>query len=167
MMPELETVPVSDFKGYYVKELSQNQIELVKDAQCTGTAVFVRCPPLTCGTRVLFRTSFSNGNVTSNNAYKRHMNKRDEDAASFNKLYQQTLDLLNANSEESTKSSSEEENENNNTIVGLQSRVVGGRASQPTAWPFLIAIYRDGQFHCGGVIISESYVITAAHCMEK
>uniref|UniRef100_A0A8D9F2W7 Serine protease nudel n=1 Tax=Cacopsylla melanoneura TaxID=428564 RepID=A0A8D9F2W7_9HEMI len=45
-------------------------------------------------------------------------------------------------------------------------RVVGGKKSQPGAWPWLIALYRDGFFHCGGVILDESWVMTAAHCVD-
>lgn len=46
-------------------------------------------------------------------------------------------------------------------------RVVGGRASQPAAWPWVVSIYKNGIFHCGGVIINELWVITAAHCVDK
>ncbi|XP_056642016.1 serine protease nudel-like [Diorhabda sublineata] len=47
------------------------------------------------------------------------------------------------------------------------SRVVGGKPSQPTAWPWLVSIYRNGIFHCGGVLIHESWIVTAAHCSDK
>lgn len=46
-------------------------------------------------------------------------------------------------------------------------RVVGGTASNPGAWPWLIALYRDGVFHCGGVILSDQWVLTAAHCVNQ
>lgn len=46
-------------------------------------------------------------------------------------------------------------------------RVVGGVASNPGAWPWLIALYQDGIFHCGGVILSEQWVLTAAHCVNQ
>lgn len=45
-------------------------------------------------------------------------------------------------------------------------RVVGGKKSQLGAWPWLIALYRDGFFHCGGVILDEAWVMTAAHCVD-
>lgn len=48
-----------------------------------------------------------------------------------------------------------------------ESRVVGGKPSQPTAWPWTVAIYRNGMFHCGGVIITQNWVISAAHCVHK
>lgn len=46
-------------------------------------------------------------------------------------------------------------------------RVVGGRSSAPAAWPWVVAIYRDGLFQCGGVLINDEWVMTAAHCFTK
>lgn len=46
-------------------------------------------------------------------------------------------------------------------------RVVGGIASNPGAWPWLIALYQDGIFHCGGVVLSDKWVLTAAHCVNQ
>lgn len=54
----------------------------------------------------------------------------------------------------------------NNETVEL-SRVVGGFPSQPAAWPWVVSIYRNGLFHCGGVIINENWIVTAAHCVDK
>jgi hypothetical protein len=51
-------------------------------------------------------------------------------------------------------------------IRGEEGRVVGGQASQPAAWPWVVALYRDGYFHCGGVLLDESWVMTAAHCVD-
>lgn len=48
-----------------------------------------------------------------------------------------------------------------------ESRVVGGRPSQPAAWPWMVALYRDGMFHCGGVIINQNWIMSAAHCVHK
>jgi hypothetical protein len=47
-----------------------------------------------------------------------------------------------------------------------EGRVVGGQASRPGAWPWVVALYRDGEFHCGGVLLDESWVMTAAHCVD-
>ncbi|XP_015184626.1 PREDICTED: serine protease nudel-like [Polistes dominula] len=49
------------------------------------------------------------------------------------------------------------------TILGI----VGGRTSVPEAWPYLIAMYRDGNFHCGGIILNEYWILTAAHCLVQ
>lgn len=47
------------------------------------------------------------------------------------------------------------------------SRIVGGIPSQPSAWPWIVAIYRNGLFHCSGVIIDEWWILTAGHCTDK
>uniref|UniRef100_A0A1A9V3W1 Lectizyme n=1 Tax=Glossina austeni TaxID=7395 RepID=A0A1A9V3W1_GLOAU len=46
-------------------------------------------------------------------------------------------------------------------------RIVGGSLSVPMEWPFIVAIFRNGDFHCGGSIYSAYWVsiITAAHCV--
>lgn len=46
-------------------------------------------------------------------------------------------------------------------------RVVGGTDAEPLMWPFIVGMYRDGSFHCGGIIQSELWVLTAAHCVAK
>ena len=51
----------------------------------------------------------------------------------------------------------------NDPIVG----VVGGRASRPKAWPFVVGLYKDGRYHCGGAIINENWILTAGHCVDK
>ncbi|KAJ8676459.1 hypothetical protein QAD02_012246 [Eretmocerus hayati] len=42
--------------------------------------------------------------------------------------------------------------------------IVGGQPSSPRAWPFILAITKDGVFHCGGVVLNEIWLLTAAHC---
>lgn len=37
-------------------------------------------------------------------------------------------------------------------------RIVGGSYSEPSAFPFIVAIFRDGRFHCGGSIFNEHWV---------
>ncbi len=46
-------------------------------------------------------------------------------------------------------------------------RVVGGSSAEPLMWPFIVGLYRDGNFHCGGIIQSELWILTAAHCVDK
>lgn len=46
-------------------------------------------------------------------------------------------------------------------------RVVGGSDAEPLMWPFIVGMYRNGNFHCGGIIQNELWVITAAHCVSK
>ncbi|XP_071642079.1 serine protease ndl [Temnothorax longispinosus] len=157
-MPKIQTVrvPENTFQDPYVIVTDNNNIKMMS---CQGTAVFVKCPPLPCGTKALPRQNFSPVFNTTKNNYRRHA--KEQSASEFNKLYRETLGLLNA----SQSMSEEKMQDQNDTIVGSQLRVVGGRASQPKAWPFLVAIYRDGNFHCGGVILTEVHILTAGHCM--
>lgn len=37
-------------------------------------------------------------------------------------------------------------------------RIVGGDRSGPHNWPYIVAIYKDGRFHCGGSILSNVWV---------
>lgn len=39
-------------------------------------------------------------------------------------------------------------------------RIVGGVSATPLNWPFMVAMYQDGSFHCGGVIHTDVWVRT-------
>lgn len=45
--------------------------------------------------------------------------------------------------------------------------IVGGTKCTGEEWPYIVAIYKDGSFHCGGVIHDESWIISAAHCFPQ
>ncbi|XP_054169324.1 clotting factor G beta subunit-like [Oppia nitens] len=51
--------------------------------------------------------------------------------------------------------------------------IVGGISSQPNTWPWIVSIYeRQGydnrpRFICGGTIINEHYILSAAHCFVR
>lgn len=130
--------------------------------RCHETAVYVECPQIPCGTRVLshreLKSSFGRNedsfvgmaiNATSN--------------ATGNVIDQ----IINRIIESSNYAQTTEAAENNaSEIVGSAWRVVGGKASQPKAWPFLVTIHKDGFFRCGGIIINEDWILTAAHCVD-
>ncbi|XP_044584591.1 proclotting enzyme-like isoform X2 [Cotesia glomerata] len=45
-------------------------------------------------------------------------------------------------------------------------RVVGGQPANPKEWPWMVAlIRRDSDQYCGGVLITDRHVLTAAHCL--
>ncbi|XP_055630192.1 serine protease nudel isoform X2 [Toxorhynchites rutilus septentrionalis] len=46
-------------------------------------------------------------------------------------------------------------------------RIVGGVDAEAGAFPFIVAIFRDGKFHCGGSIFNEHWIISAAHCCDN
>ncbi|XP_060565192.1 uncharacterized protein LOC132724366 isoform X3 [Ruditapes philippinarum] len=45
--------------------------------------------------------------------------------------------------------------------------IVGGKDAHPGEWPWHVALYFSGQYFCGGTLISDTFVLTAAHCVEK
>lgn len=51
-------------------------------------------------------------------------------------------------------------------ILG-DARIVGGEGSQPAAWPWVVSVYKNGVFHCSGVVVSELWIVSAAHCVDK
>lgn len=52
-----------------------------------------------------------------------------------------------------------------NTKIGT--RIVGGRPADPQEWPWMAALLRkDMAQYCGGVLITDRHVLTAAHCVQ-
>merc|ERR1711988_338299 len=45
-------------------------------------------------------------------------------------------------------------------------RIVGGFEAQENQWPWQVALFIDNAWFCGGSIISENWVMTAAHCVD-
>ena len=52
-------------------------------------------------------------------------------------------------------------------VIISSSRVVGGEDAVPHSWPMIVSI-RMGKYEhtCGGTILSEWYILTAAHCVD-
>ncbi|XP_034940723.1 proclotting enzyme-like [Chelonus insularis] len=49
-----------------------------------------------------------------------------------------------------------------------RTRVVGGQPADPKEWPWMVALIRRGsRQYCGGVLITDRHVLTAAHCLYR
>lgn len=47
-------------------------------------------------------------------------------------------------------------------------RIVGGRPADPQEWPWMVALLRqETSLYCGGVLITDRHVLTAAHCVYQ
>ncbi|XP_021194028.3 mucin-2 isoform X1 [Helicoverpa armigera] len=46
-------------------------------------------------------------------------------------------------------------------------RVVGGDGAAAGAWPWQAALYRDGDFQCGGTLVHAQWLLSASHCFYQ
>ncbi|UJR11644.1 hypothetical protein I4U23_015825 [Adineta vaga] len=55
-----------------------------------------------------------------------------------------------------------------NSSMTSHSRIVGGETAQPHSWPWIVSLRAHPMGHaCGGSIINEEWILTAAHCLPK
>ncbi|XP_036334672.1 trypsin-1-like [Rhagoletis pomonella] len=45
-------------------------------------------------------------------------------------------------------------------------RIVGGMETEVNEYPWMAMLMRRGDFYCGGTLINDQYVLTAAHCVR-
>ncbi|KAA0202996.1 hypothetical protein HAZT_HAZT010845 [Hyalella azteca] len=50
--------------------------------------------------------------------------------------------------------------------VPAQDRIVGGEEAVPHSYPWMVALFIDDMYFCGGSIIDDQWILTAAHCMD-
>ncbi|XP_025159425.1 uncharacterized protein LOC105192253 isoform X2 [Harpegnathos saltator] len=54
------------------------------------------------------------------------------------------------------------------TTTKMKTRIVGGQPADPKEWPWMAALLRQGTVqYCGGVLITDRHVLTAAHCVYR
>jgi len=49
---------------------------------------------------------------------------------------------------------------------GVSPHIVGGSEAKPHQFPWQVGIFMDGAYFCGGSVISDEYILTAAHCAD-
>ncbi|XP_034177515.1 uncharacterized protein LOC117602982 [Osmia lignaria lignaria] len=48
-----------------------------------------------------------------------------------------------------------------------QERIVGGQNADPGEWPWIAALFNAGRQFCGGSLIDDKHILTAAHCVAN
>lgn len=147
-----------------MSEIKPGQFQVTPD--CKQGLVYVKCPAIKCGTRLIdeedpLPANYGDPLVGKPLSSKTETTEKDGESTPITQDNGLLLEKLNELARNSSGTSAM-----NDTLLGA-SRVVGGRASRPKAWPFLVAIYKNGVFHCGGAILDEMWILTAAHCMDR
>ncbi|XP_016961686.1 serine proteinase stubble [Drosophila biarmipes] len=56
---------------------------------------------------------------------------------------------------------------NKNPVTPDQERIVGGINASPHEFPWIAVLFKSGKQFCGGSLITNSHILTAAHCVAR
>lgn len=45
-------------------------------------------------------------------------------------------------------------------------RIVGGQKAKPNQWPWAISLHHNNKHNCGGTMVSDRHIVSAAHCFD-
>lgn len=51
-------------------------------------------------------------------------------------------------------------------VVNTKNRIVGGTETKINQYPWMAMLSYDNRFYCGGALINNLYILTAAHCVD-
>lgn len=51
-------------------------------------------------------------------------------------------------------------------VRGRTQRIVGGSPTLAHEYPWIVGLSRQGKIYCGGSLISQRHILTAAHCVN-
>ncbi|XKL66668.1 hypothetical protein PGB90_010088 [Kerria lacca] len=51
-------------------------------------------------------------------------------------------------------------------IANEDTRIVGGAPTEPHEFPWMVRLSYFNKFYCGGTLVNDKYVVTAAHCVK-
>ncbi|KAJ8733246.1 hypothetical protein PYW08_001544 [Mythimna loreyi] len=171
--PFIQIVPIDPMMKIHYLNTGPGGLIQTSDTCMNSSAVYVTCPDLLCGTRVQSTSQL----LRENAAIESHLFGRNKRFLLENHPYPLIFygnRMKRDVGETNIKTNDEIKFDRlKKEIFGTmrtkrtESRVVGGKPSQPAAWPWMVAVYRNGMFHCGGVVITHSWVVSAAHCVHK
>lgn len=48
-----------------------------------------------------------------------------------------------------------------------EERIVGGHNAELNEWPWIVALFNNGRQFCGGSLMDNKHVLSAAHCVAQ